>query len=170
MLNLTLYSLLAGYPGERRRYNSPRRITLAPYGSWHLYSSQSYTKCPRLGTKFNQHRKLELISPAGTLKFMAIDILESLPRTKAGYQFVVIMTNKYTKLERVIPTAKITSTQVANIFINDWRISYGISNTVFSDNGREFFRKFFTSLWFYVGSTKRARTVFSRRQTGSWKI
>lgn len=74
---------------------------------------------PRMGTKFNQQRKLELFPPVGPLEIVAIDILRSLPRTRADNYFFIIMRERYNKLARLIPMTKITSTRVADILFND---------------------------------------------------
>lgn len=60
-----------------------------------------------------------MFSSASFLEYVAIDILGPLPRLKAGSQFAIIMTDRYTKLTNVIPTTKMTLTQVANNFFND---------------------------------------------------
>lgn len=120
-------------------------------------------------TGFNHQGKLELFSPADCLDFMAINILEPLQRTEAGNQFIVIVTDTYTKLERMIPTAKIMSTHVSNIFFNDWMIPNGIPDTVLSVNGQKFICKFFTSSWFFVGTTKPTTKALYSQTNGQLK-
>lgn len=72
--------------------------------------------CPKIGTELRHQRKLELFLPNGPLEFVAIDILGSIPRTRSGNKFVVVITGKYFKLTQVIPTTNITSSEVANFF------------------------------------------------------
>lgn len=90
--------------------------------------------------------KIGTIPPADPLKFVAICILGPPSTSKASEKLAVIKTNRYTKLTRAIPTTTIASSQVPNIFSNDWVIHYGISDIVLSDSGEQFFRQFFTSL------------------------
>lgn len=108
-------------------------------------------------------RKLELFPRAGFRAFVTIDIMEPPPRTKASNQIVAIMTGRYPKLAKAIPTAKITSTRAANVFFIDWIIFYEIPDTMLSDNGQQSFNKFFTYLCFSLGTTK-LRTMAFRPQ------
>lgn len=44
---------------------------------------------------------------------MGINILGPLPKTTQGTQFVVVMTDRYTKLTKATPTTKMSATTVA---------------------------------------------------------
>lgn len=61
--------------------------------------------------------------PASLLELVDICILRQIPRTKAGSRFDGIITEKYSKLARVIPTAKIELWQAVNAFPKDCTIS-----------------------------------------------
>lgn len=87
-------------------------------------------------------------------------------RSEAGNQFVFITTDKYTQPTRVLPTTKITSTQVSNIFFNDWIIPYGVPDTVLSDGSQHLVCKFFTSLCSYIGAIKLTTTAFYPQTKG----
>lgn len=110
--------------------------------------------CVRTGTKSRHQHKFELFPPSGSLEFVAVDLFGPLTRARSGKQFVIINTNSYSKLTRAIVTAKITTTQVANIFLNHWVIPYGIPETVLPDNGQRFVSKAFTSMRAYLGVKK----------------
>lgn len=130
-------SLAASHPGKRKMYDSVRREFDWP----HMVSSvyivvNNCTEFPRMGTKFSHHRKLELFPPDGPLELVAIDILGPLPGIKADRHFIFIVTDRYTKIARAIPTKIVTSTEVTNIFFNDWIVPSRPPNTVLSDNGQ----------------------------------
>lgn len=113
-----------------------------------------------MGTKFNYQRKLGLIPPAGPLKFVAICILGPLPRTNADNQFVIIRTNRYTNVGRVIQRTQITLRKISSIVFNNWINLYGIPYTVLCDHCQRFFGKFFTSLCFYPLSAELTLSTF----------
>lgn len=121
------------------------------------------TECSLVGTKFNHQRKLHLFSRTSPLEFVTIDISGPLSATKACNQFVVIMTDMYTKLTIATPTTKIAWSKVANIFSDDRITAYGTPDTMLSENGQQFVSKLFTSLCFYIGTTKLARTALSQQ-------
>lgn len=91
------------------------RLLLATHAHGSLYTFKNCSQSPRKGTVFNYQCQLELFPPAGPLEFFAVHILGSLPRTKTRNQYVVIITDRYSKLTRALPTAKPTSTQVTHI-------------------------------------------------------
>lgn len=45
-----------------------------------------------MGANFNHKHQLQLFAPCNRLEVIAIEILGSLPRTKSGNTFVVIIT------------------------------------------------------------------------------
>lgn len=72
-----------------------------------------------------------------------MDILELLPKTKPGNQFVVLMTNRYINLSKAIPTNGISATTVARIAFERRVANYGISIKPVNDSGSKFVSKFF---------------------------
>lgn len=120
-----------------------------------VYSTvQNCSQGTHIGLYIKHHRQPELSPPAGTLEFAAIKIHGLLLRSNTGNQFAVINTDRYNKLTRATPTAKIPSTQVEHIFIHDWVIAYDLSDVVLSDNGKQFVSRIFTLLFTYLGDNK----------------
>lgn len=79
---------------------------------------------PWMGTLFRHEHKFELFRATSALKFVLIYILGEIQRTASDNHLMVIISERYSKLTRAIPTTKITSTQVANIFFTNWIISH----------------------------------------------
>lgn len=114
------YSLLAGHAGKRSKYYWLTRELYWAHMRRLVYTVvNNCTECPGIGTHFIRYRESEILPPAGSLRFVAKDFLGPFPKTKAGKQFVAIMTGRYAKLKRAVATTMGTSTQVANIFFND---------------------------------------------------
>lgn len=93
--------------------------------------------------KFKHRRQLHMLPPSAPLCFFAIDILDSLPQTKSGNQFVVIIIDRYSEMPRAVPTPNISLSRVAYIFFNHSEILYGISDVILSDNDQKFVSKSF---------------------------
>jgi hypothetical protein len=52
---------------------------------------------------FKRHKALRLFPAAGPLDFVAIDLLGPLTRTKAGHQYLLAISDRFSKLVRTIP-------------------------------------------------------------------
>lgn len=78
------------------------------------------------------------------MEFVAKDILGPLSKTKSGNKYKEVMTDRYSKLTRVIPTKRKTATDVVLIFVDHWVIPYGIPRWLLTDNGPKFVQNFST--------------------------
>lgn len=109
MLYLAQYSTSTGPARERQMYDSLRHDYYWPSVASHACNTmKSCTDYSIIGTKCRHLRKRELYPRNESFEFVAISILEWLSRTGSGNQFVVIITDSYSKLTRPIPTTKIT--------------------------------------------------------------
>lgn len=92
------------------------------------------------GKRQRQVRLFELYVP---LDSVCMDIIEPLPKKKTGNKFVVVTTDRYTKLKRAISTSSITATTIGRSLLEHWVSNYGISPNVLAENGPQFFSKIF---------------------------
>lgn len=58
----------------------------------------------------------------------------------------LVIRDRYTKLTRAVPMTKITVTKVAQAFIDNWVMPYGIPQFPMPYNGPQFISKFFTEV------------------------
>jgi hypothetical protein len=77
------------------------------------------------------------------LEKVAIDILGPLPKTKRGYQYILVVTYRYSTLTRAAHLRGVTAHEVAATFVDLWVASYCIPVFVLSDNGSQFTSKLF---------------------------
>lgn len=96
---------------------------------------KSHSNCPRIETKFRYQHEFELFTPIGALQFVAIDTLRLPPGTGSGNQFLITILDRYSQFTGAVPTTRITPPQACNFFSKHWVISYGIHDTILSDNG-----------------------------------
>jgi hypothetical protein len=68
---------------------------------------------------------LKLIPASGALEFVAMDILGSLPKTEHGNRFLLVISDRFSKLTRTDPLRTITALGVAKDFCDAWVFSYG---------------------------------------------
>lgn len=127
ILRLYHYSLLAGHPGERLMYDTMRQEVYSPHMSNHRYVTvKDCQSCASNWRDSKRHRELHLFPPTAPLEVVAIDILGPLLKIKTEYQFIVVMTDRFSKLAKATPTAKTTAKTLAQIFLNDWMANFGI--------------------------------------------
>lgn len=107
---------------------------------------QSCLDCLEMENIFSFQCKPELFTPSGPLVIDAIDIHGPLPHTKSRIQFVLIVTDRYSKLTQAIGTADIRLIQVANKVFNQCVASYGIPVVILSENGQQSISSFFKSI------------------------
>ena len=69
---------------------------------------------------------------------VAIDLLGPLPRTPEGYEYILVICDRFTKVTRAVPLRDITALDGLSAFLDTWVASYGIPDSVLSDNGPQF--------------------------------
>jgi Integrase zinc binding domain/Integrase core domain len=149
VLSLTNYPRSSVHPGGTRLFASLRRdffwppmaadcrafVTLCPF------CARKELKGKRRSTKF-----LKLLPPSGPLEFISIDILGPLLKTKSGHQYLVINSDRFSKLTRAVPVRNVTAETVEIAFFNEWRSLYGIPLVLLSDNSPQFASRFFQAV------------------------
>jgi len=69
---------------------------------------------------------------------LATDLLGPLPRTPEGYEYILVICDRFSKVSRAVPLRDITALDVLGAFLDTWVASYGIPDSVLSDNGPQF--------------------------------
>ena len=117
--------------------------------------------------KLRKHlNRLKLFPATRPLESLAIDILGPLPKTRTGKRFLVIVTDRFTKLTQVAPLRTITAYHVAVAFCEIWVFKYGIPRTLLSDNGAQFASKFFTHVCQTLGITNVFTSAYHPQTNG----
>ena len=83
---------------------------------------------------------LKLFPATAPLQDIAIDILGPLVMAKSGCEYLLVITDRYSKLTRAIPMTKISAYIVAKAFCDNWIFVYGPPRSVLSDNGKRLTR------------------------------
>lgn len=133
------YLLSAGHPGQCCMYDTLERIFY-----WHHIASsvnfvvRNYTSCALNSTKYFHWHKMQLFAASKPIDFAAMDIARSFPNRIRGREYILVITNPYSKLTRAIHRLKTTVTQAANLFMNHLLILYGIPANLLTGDGTRY--------------------------------
>jgi Integrase zinc binding domain len=79
------------------------------------------TTCAKNRIKERTHTSfLKLFPASAPLEYVAIDILGPLPKTGHGNRFLLVMTDRFSKLTRTVPLRTTTALVCARAFYDDW--------------------------------------------------
>ena len=113
---------------------------------------QTCNACARNRVKLRKRtHPLRLFPAQRPLESLSIDILGPLTKTKKGHRFLLVITDRFTKLTQVIPLRRIDAYTVAVAFVEAWIFKYGPPKTLISDNGKQFAAKFFQAVCSLLG-------------------
>jgi len=60
---------------------------------------------------------------------LAIDLLGPLPRTPEGYEYILVICDRFTKVTRAVSLRDITALDVLSAFLDTWVASYEIPDS-----------------------------------------
>ena len=153
LLTLTHHSLLAGHPGQNRMFYTLRETYYWPHMAADIAATvRNCRHCARNRVRLRRHlHRLKLFPATRPLESVAIDILGPLTKTKSGKRFLLVITDRFTKLTQVVALRTINAYHVAVAFCEAWIFKYGPPKTLLSDNGKQFTSKFFQSVCRLLG-------------------
>lgn len=168
LLHLEHFPRVAGHPGVTRMFRSLRRH----YFWEHMASDVANTvrNCTVCAKNRISERKrtsfLKLFPASEPLEYVAVDILGPLPKTEHGNRFLLVMTDRFSKLTRTVPLRSISAFTVAKAFCDQWVFVYGAPRYVLTDNGTQFTAKFFLAVCRELGIGKVFTTAYHPQTNG----
>ena len=140
-------------------YQTLRRTFYWPSMAMDTYNTvRNCVACAKERISLRKHASfLKLFPATAPLEFVSIDILGPLPRTTTGFRYLLVISDRYSKLTRTVPLRDIKSVTIARAFCEHWVFQYGPPTYVLSDNGGQFTSKFFQSICSILG----ARNLFT---------
>ena len=103
--------------------------------SW-VAACPACAKNPLMGTQSTA--PMRLFPATEPFAALAIDLLGPLPRTLEGYEYILVICDRFTKVTRAVPLKDISAVDVLSAFLDTWVASYGIPDSVLSDKGPQF--------------------------------
>ncbi len=148
VLHIHHYARLAGHPGGRKLYQTIRRSMYWPALAVDCYAtSRRCSTCARNRIKLRKNvTELQLFPAKAPLESVAIDVLGELIKTARGHEYLLVITDRFTKLTKTVPMKGISAAEVAKHFVNEWVFNYGPPKDLIADNGGCFTAKFFQSV------------------------
>lgn len=105
----------------------------------------------RNNAKHCHKRKKQLYLTNEPLEFVAKDPVRTFPKTVQGSLYILVITDRYSRLTWAISTLKTTATHVANLFMHQWLILYNISTYFLTNDGTQLVNRFFATLCTLLG-------------------
>lgn len=145
VLHIHHYARLAGHPGGRKLYQSIRKNMYWPALAVDCYATvRRCPTCAKNRIKLREHAQpLQLFPASGRLESVAIDALGELIKTARGNQYLLVISDRFTKLIKTVSLKGLSAAEIANAFVNHWVFNYGPPSELLADNGKYFTSKFF---------------------------
>ena len=103
--------------------------------------------CAKNRIKLRQHTTaLKLFPATAPLESVALDIYGELVRTSRGNQYLLVISDRFTKLTKTVPLKSVSAAEIAKAFVNEWVFNYGPPVDLLADNAKYFSSKFFQSV------------------------
>ena len=158
----------SAHPGRSKMYQTMRRHFYWPSMTVDIHQwVDRCDACARNRIKEQKHvYKMKLFPPSKPLEYVAMDILGPLPRTKTGKRFMLVVTDRFTKLTKTEALRTITALSVAKAFCKTWVYNFGTPKVVLTDNGSQFAARFFLKVCKILGIHKVFTTEYHPQTNG----
>ena len=145
ILRLAHYTAIAGHPRQTRLHRRLKRSYYWPHMAADISATaRQCTPCAKNRLRLiRKASEMKLFPATAPLDLVAIDILGPLPRSARGYIFMLVVSDRFTKLTQVVSLKRITAFDVAIAFVEHWLFKYGAPTTLLSDNRSQFVTHFF---------------------------
>jgi len=122
ILTLEHHATVSAHPGMNRMYYAMRRLYYWPSMVSDTYSTNSKcTTCVQNRLSLRRHTSpLTLFPATKPLSDLSVDIFGPIPATKAGNRFILVITDRFSKLTKCVALLRITAISVASAIIDAW--------------------------------------------------
>ena len=167
-LHLAHHTPVAGHPGVSRQYYTMRRSMYWPSMIADVRSCASRCDaCARERVKLRTHQApLKLFPANAPLEYVAVDILGPLPRASSGHRFILVMTDRFSKLTRAVAMRTCTALAVSKAFLEYWVFAYGAPTQLLTDNGSQFASGLFAFTCSHLGVRNMFTTTYHPQTNG----
>jgi hypothetical protein len=86
----------------------------------------------------DRSRPLQLFPPNGPWEFVCADILGPLPTTPSGNNFLLMISDRFSKFTVAVPLRSTTADDIAEVFVSSWIAYFGVHLIFLTDNGPQF--------------------------------
>ena len=122
LLSLAHHTPIAGHPGQTRLHGRLHRSYYWPHMAAGISATvRECTPCAKNSVRLlRKASEMKLFPATAPLKSFAIDILGQLSKSARGYIFMLVISDRFTKLTQVVNLKRITAYDVAVAFLEHW--------------------------------------------------
>jgi transposase InsO family protein len=168
LLHLEHCPQTAGHPGSTRMFRSMRRRFFWPKMAQDV--AETVRQCAMCAKNRIKERArtsfLKLFPASEPLEYVSMVILCPLPKTQHGNRFLLVITDRFSKLTRTVPLRTISALAVAKAFCEAWIFAYGPPCYLLTENGAQFAAKFFLAVCRELGIAKVFTTAYYPQTNG----
>lgn len=85
---------------------------------------------------------MKLLHETAPLKYVTINIPGELIRTPRVHRYILVITDRFTKLFNSIPMEGVSALEVSKLFVENCVLNCGPTTELLSDNGSQFMSEF----------------------------
>ena len=135
-----------GHPGRDRTLSLVRERFYWPGMTNDVENHvRSCDRCLKRKSQTNIRAPLVSISTTQTLELVCLDFL-TLEPSKGGQQYVLVVTDHFTRYAQAYPCKNTTAKTTAELFFNNFVVHYGLPSRIHSDKGANFVGRLMTEL------------------------
>jgi len=166
ILRLEHETTLAGHPGESRMHAAMRRYYYWPgMAADVVLHVRNCASCARGRVRpLRAVAALQLFPATLPFQDVATDLFGPLAKTAAGNEYIMVITDSFSKLVRAIPMGKVRAVDCASVLLDYWIGAYGPPDRILSDGGPQFTALFWQQVCILL-SVEAKVTTPSRPQT-----
>jgi transposase InsO family protein len=149
-----------GHPGRDRTLSLLRERFFWP--GMTTETEEWIKKCHRCicrKTPANARAPLVNIVTTQPLELVCVDFL-TLEPSKGGYQYVLVITDHFTRFAQAVPTRNMTAKTTAEVFFQQFVVHYGMPKRLHSDQGANFGSRLIRELCNVMGTDKSRTTPY----------
>ena len=168
VLHLEHFPKTAGHPGITRMFRTLRKTFFWPKMAVDVATTvRECTVCAKNRMKERTRTNyLKLFPASGPLEDVSMDLLGPLPKTQHGNRFLLVITDRFSKLTRTVPLRSTSAYAVSRAFCDHWAFVYGPPRIVLTDNGPQFAAKFFLAVCRELGIDKVFSSAYHPQTNG----
>ena len=141
----------AGHPGVEKTYDLVKRDFFWPRMKNHIheYVAQCFACQVSKAERVKPPGFLQPVEiPSGKWESISMDFIVDLPTTQGGYDAILVVVDRLTKMAHFIPTREsVSAPQVADLFISHIFRLHGLPRFIVSDRDTRFTSHFWTAVF-----------------------
>lgn len=111
-------------------------------------------------------KELQLFPARAPLEFISMDLLGELITTPRKNRWLLVITDRFTKLVCTVPLRRVSAAAVAKAFVHHWVFVYGPPLKVLADNGKQVTARLFQESFQILGIRNLFTTTYHPQTNG----